>query len=261
VEGILIKDFETIRVRLEDEICYLQIYRPDAKNTINECLIVECSQAIKACEESAKILVFEGLPDIFCFGADFQEMQQSIESEQKLKQNSELLYNLWLQMATGPFISIAHVQGHANAGGVGFVAACDIVLSDERAIFSLSELLFGLIPACVLPFLIRRIGFSKANNMTLTTRPISAKLAHNWGLVDAYEENSKNLLRKQLLRLRRITKKTVLRYKEYMGELNEFLITAKKNAIPANFNVFSDQRNIDYIIRYLKYKKLPWEND
>lgn len=261
MEVTLISDFETIRVRFEDEICYLQIYRPSAKNTINECLIKECSQAIKECDQSAKILVLEGLPDIFCYGADFKEVQQYIENEHKVKQNTELLYNLWLQMATGPFITIAHVQGDANAGGVGFVAACDIVLSDARAMFRLSEMLFGLIPACVLPFLIRRIGFSKANYMTLTTRPTSAEVAHEWGLVDAYEENSKNLLAKHLLRLRRISKKTISRYKRYSGEIHDFLNTAKTVAISTNFKVFSDPCNIDCIMRFLKYKKLPWEKD
>jgi polyketide biosynthesis enoyl-CoA hydratase PksH len=253
--------FETIRVRFENEICYLQIYRPEANNTINKCLIEECSQAIQSCKHSTKILVLEGLPDIFCFGADFQEMQQHMENEHKLTQNSELLYNLWLQMATGPYITITHVQGHVNAGGIGFVAACDIVLADKCVIFSLSEMLFGLIPACVLPFLIRRIGFSRANYMTLTTQPISAMLAHNWGLVDAYDENSENLLRKHLLRLRHIPAKAILRHKRYMGKLNDFLNIAKTDAIPASYKVFSDQCNIDNIIRYLKYKQLPWEKN
>nr|WP_269820011.1 enoyl-CoA hydratase-related protein [Bacillus velezensis] len=42
--------------------------------------------------------------------------------------------------------------GVANAGGIGFVAASDIVIADDTAVFSLSELLFGLFPAMVLPF-------------------------------------------------------------------------------------------------------------
>ena len=95
-------------------------------------------------------------------------------------------------------MSIAHVRGKANAGGIGFVAACDIVLADSAAVFSLSELLFGLMPACVLPFLVRRIGFAKANAMTLSTQPVGVQVAREWGLVDAFEENSDNLLRKHL---------------------------------------------------------------
>src|SRR5439155_22787849 len=94
------------------------------------------------------------------------------------------LYDLLLQLETGSYITLSHVQGKANAGGIDIVAACDIVLADHAAQFSLSELLFGLFPACVLPFLIRRVGFQKAHYMTLMTQPISAQRAHTWGLVD-----------------------------------------------------------------------------
>jgi polyketide biosynthesis enoyl-CoA hydratase PksH len=254
-------DYETIRVRFEGDICYLQIYRPDANNTINDRLIDEFNKALKVCDRSAKIVVLEGMPEVFCFGADFKGIQADIERENNLEQNPEPLYDLWQQLASGPYISIAHVRGKANAGGVGFVAACDVVLCEEKAVFSLSELLFGLMPACVLPFLIRRMGFSRANYMTLMTQPISAKQAKTWGLVDAYEADSDNLLRRHLLRLRRLTKKGVIRYKQYMGALNDFLIASKPRALEANKEVFSDPDNLEKIARYVKTGKFPWEGE
>jgi len=125
-----------------------------------------------------------------------------------------------LRLATGPYVTIAHVRGTANAGGVGFVAASDIVLADETAQFSLSELLFGLYPACVMPFLIRRIGFQKANYFTMMTKPISAMLACEWGLVDAVEPVSEVLLRRHLQRLRRLSKTAIRRYKTYMSRIS-----------------------------------------
>ncbi len=252
------KPFETIQVNFDEDICYLQIYRPDANNTINDLLIEECSQVLNQCEASAKIIVLEGLPEVFCFGADFQEIQKSLAGEPK-QQDPGPLYNVWQQLALGTYITIAHVRGKANAGGIGFIAACDIVLCEEKAVFSLSELLFGLIPACVLPYLIRRIGFSKAHYMTLMTQPISAMQAHTWGLVDAFEENSKNLLRKHLLRLRRLSKTGISRYKRYMGNLNDILITSKLKALEANKEVFSDQSNLEKIEYFVKTGIFDWE--
>jgi polyketide biosynthesis enoyl-CoA hydratase PksH len=258
----MIKNFETIRVRFEEDICYIQIYRPDANNTINDLMIKEFAEVLAVCENATKIVVVEGLPEVFCFGADFKGIQKSIEDNtQNLEQNPEPLYNLWLQMTTGSYITIAHVRGKANAGGIGFVAACDIVLCEEKAVFSLSELLFGLMPACVLPFLIRRMGFSRANYMTLMTLPITAKLAHEWGLVDAYEENSENLLRKHLLRLRRLSKTGVSRYKRYMSNLDEILVKSKPKALEANIEVFSDQINLGKIVQYVKTGQFPWEEN
>lgn len=255
------KKYETIRVRFEENICYLQIYRPDANNTINNLMIKECSQVLTQCEDLANIVVLEGLPNVFCFGADFQEIQESFENEDRLEHNPEPLYNLWLQLTTGSYVTIAHVRGKANAGGIGFVAASDIVLCEKKAMFSLSELLFGLMPACVLPFLIRRMGFSKANYLTLMTKPISAKQAQSWGLVDVYEENSENLLRLHLLRLRRLSKTGISRYKQYMNLLNDFHMLSKSKAIKANKELFSDLNNLEKISRYINTGKFPWEGE
>jgi len=252
--------YKTIRVRWEKNICYLQIYRPDADNSINDILVQECSEVLKECEQSANILVLEGLPEIFCIGADFKNIQAQLESGQVPEQNPEHLYNLWLQLKNGKFISIAHVRGKTNAGGVGFASACDIVLCNDGASFSLSEMLFGLMPACVLPFLIRRVGTSRAHYMTLMTQTFSVQTAHEWGLVDAYDANSDNLLRKHLLRLRLLPKKGIVRYKQYISHLSDFINTAKPKAVEANCMVFSDKNNLAKIERYVETGVFPWEN-
>ena len=253
-----IETCETLNVSFEQDICTIQIHRPDANNTINNRLIEEFTNVLNWCDEQAKIVVIEGLPQVFCFGADFKELEDSLDSDGQ-SQNPGPLYDLWLKLANGPYITIAHVRGKANAGGIGFVAACDIVLCEDQAVFSLSELLFGLMPACVLPFLIRRIGYPKANYMTLMTQPISAAQALEWGLVDAVENNSNNLLRKHLLRLRRLSKPGILRYKRYMNNLSDELAGSKQKALDANVEVFSDKDNLNKIVRFVKTGQFPWE--
>ena len=252
-------DFTALRVRFDGDIAYLQIHRPEANNAINDRLIAEFTSAMDECDTRAKIVVVEGLPDVFCFGADFAELQKSFDGDGVPQQDPKPMYDLWKRLATGPFVSIAHVRGKANAGGISFVAACDIVIADSAAVFSLSELLFGLMPACVLPFLIRRIGFAKANYMTLSTQPVTVQVALDWGLVDAYEDNSDNLLRKNLLRLRRLNKQSVARYKRYMGAIESSLETAESRALAANRDVFSDVENLQRISRYVKTGQFPWE--
>ena len=245
-----------IRVRSDDDIGYIQFHRPAANNAINDRLIAETTAAFDALERTCKVIVLEGLPDVFCAGADFGEIGTHAKP-----QDPGPLYDLWLRLATAPVVSIAHVRGRANAGGIGFVAACDIVLSDEKATYSLSELLFGLMPACVMPFLVRRIGFARANTFTLTTQPATAKQALEWGLVDACEAGSENLLRKHLLRLRRLGKTAVARYKRYADGLDGSLRAAREPALAANLDVFSDPDNLHRIARYVQTGKFPWETD
>lgn len=251
--------YKTLRVRFDQDICCIQMYRPDADNALNEQMIDELVHIYQVCEERAKVVVLEGTAEVFCFGADFQEVGSSEHSGQQ--DSPEPLYDLWRKMAFGPYLTVAHVRGKVNAGGIGFVAAADIVLSDTTATYSLSELLFGLMPACVLPFLIRRIGITKANYMTLMTQPINAQQAAEWGLTDATEQNSANLLRKHLLRLRRLNKTAITRYKAYLAQLDPMVDVAKQPAIAANLAVFSAPENIANITRYVQTGQFPWESN
>lgn len=252
--------YRLIRVRQEDDICYLQIHRPDADNSITSALVAEMAQALVRCEPITKILVLAGLPTMFCAGADFRAIERDCGRAAGYEQHDPAaLYDLWTQLAAGPFISIAHVRGKANAGGLGFVAACDLVLADEGASFALSEMLFGLMPACVLPFLVRRVGFARANYMTLMTQPVAARQALEWGLIDAMEGNSEILLRRHLQRLRRLSKSAIVRYKSYVRGMMEPVAVARGAAIRANLEMFADARNLENVVRYVRSGRFPWE--
>ena len=251
-------DYQTVSVRFDGPVCFLRMNRPDAGNAINALMVEEGMQVLQMCEASATVVVLEGLPDLFCVGADFSEVVHHVNSGEAAPA-PEPLYDLWLKLATGPYVTIAHVRGKVNAGGVGFVAACDIALADDKAIISLSELLFGLFPACVLPFLIRRVGFQKAHYLTLTTAPVPVQKAHEWGLIDAWDKNSDALVRKHLLRLRRLSQTGIGRYKRYMTRLCDLPLQMKSEAIEANKEIFSDARILDGIVRYREEGKFPWE--
>lgn len=287
--------YRTIRVRFQDSICFLQLHRPASNNTINGEMVEECRDVLARCEESATVVVIEGLPEVFCFGLDFQTVGQArgasalrassgagalgegaaeavgaakfapttapLEGAEGAEgaEGPEPLYDLWTQLAAGSFVSVARVQGKVNAGGVGFVAACDIVLSDESAVFSLSELLFGLMPAIVMPFLVRRVGFQRAHYLTLMTKPITARRAFELALVDDCDANIESLLRMHLLRLRRLSKAAVGRYKRYMGDVNDSLRQLRPLATRANRDVFSDPSNLEKITRFVQTGQFPWE--
>ena len=251
--------YETIKVHFDESICHLQIDRPEANNTISGQLVAECNAVLTACEDVATVIVLSGTREVFCYGADFDALANPLTTTDGEHDGPGPLYDLWLRLATGPFVTISHVRGKANAGGIGFVAASDIVLADETAQFSLSELLFGLYPACVMPFLIRRIGFQKAHYLTLMTQPISAQKALEWGLVDAFEASSEVLLRRHLQRLRRLSKVALRRYKTYMIDIGAPLQELKSPAIAGNREVFTDAANLQSITRYVEKGIFPWE--
>jgi polyketide biosynthesis enoyl-CoA hydratase PksH len=251
--------YETIKVRLQDSVCFVQFDRPEANNTICGRLVEECHDALSAYEDSATVVVVSGSPEIFCLGADFADVTNP-NGDRTQDDVPSLLYDLWLRLATGPYVTIAQVRGRVNAGGIGFVAACDIALGDVTAQLSLSELLFGLYPACVLPFLIHRIGFQKAHYLTLTTQPISGTRACEMGLLDGCESSVDRLLQRHLQRLRLLSKNAIRSYKAYVNRITVPLRDLKSPAVAANRDLFSDARNLHSIRRYVEHGVFPWES-
>lgn len=252
-------DHRAIEVSTQDTVCWVRFNRPEANNTIDKHLVEECLEVVARCERELTVLVLEGSADVFCLGADFRGMHEQEQQGYRDEHRPEALYDLWSKLATGSFITVSHVRGRANAGGLGFVGASDIVIAHTHAQFSLSEMLFGIIPACVLPFLIRRVGFQRAHYLTLATHPIDGRQALEWGLADVGGDDSAELLRKHLLRLRRLSKSAIGRYKSYMNRLSTTIRDQRDVAVAQNHAVFSDPAVVQNIHRYVETGRFPWE--
>lgn len=251
---------ETVRVRIDAGVCFLQLHRPEARNAINARMVADCTRVLDACEaEGLGVVVIEGLPDVFCFGADFGGLRdQVVEGEDDGGAGAAAMYALWTRLAQGPFISVAHVRGSVNAGGNGFVAACDIAIADPEARFGLSELLFGLYPACVLPFLIRRIGLQRAHYLTVSTQPIGAAEACLWGLVDRVADPSDAEVQRHLRRLRLLPPASVAAYKGYLARLSGTIDAARADAVGHNRSMHALPGVIEGIVRYAETGRFPW---
>jgi methylglutaconyl-CoA hydratase len=75
------------------------------------------------------------------------------------------------------------VQGDCYAGGMGLVAACDVVVAVDTANFCLSEVKLGLIPATISPYVIKAMGEQAARRYFLTAERFDAREAHRVGFV------------------------------------------------------------------------------
>lgn len=250
----------TLRLREQGRTWFVQLHRPEADNALNTAMVCELTDVLaRAAASPATVLVLEGLPEVFCFGADFGAIADAARAGGPTAADPEPLFELFRQLAYTDLLTIAHVRGKANAGGVGIVAACDLVIADEGATFSLSELLFGLIPAVVLPFLIRRTGFQHAHYLAGTTQTVDAERACEWGLVDACGADSEALLRTHLKRLTRLSKPAVARYKAYLRQLSPIPEQTKSAALATNREVFEDPMNVRAIQKYAEEGLFPWE--
>jgi len=246
--------FQRISVSFQRNVCRVNLVGPNGRSEITARLVSELEQVLFDPELAGKILVLEGSEDVFCTGADLGAIVSHGEAPAP-PPDPDRLYRLWLRLAYGPFVSVAHARGQTKAGGIGFVAACDIALASSRSTFGLSELLFGLLPACVMPFLERRVGSAKANYMTIMTMSFEATKVCQWGLLDECQEDSVDLLRRHLLRLNHIPARAIKEYKDYLRVKDTAgLLTNQHAAVQASHRAFSNSENRDAISRFLSLR-------
>lgn len=179
-------DYKTILIDLEPPVARIILNRPEVHNAFNAAMIRELISALEEIKNRTEIrvLVLTGQGKSFCAGADLNWMREIINYsfEENLRESRELA-DLIYQLDELPLPTIARINGATIGGGNGFHAACDIAIASEEALFSLSEVKIGLIPAVISPYVIRRIGESRARQYFLTGERISAKRAEEIGLV------------------------------------------------------------------------------
>jgi methylglutaconyl-CoA hydratase len=170
----------------DDYVAVLNLSRPEVANALSAALIGELTAHLNlvAADQNCRALVLRGSGKHFSAGADLGWMKEaaSLDYDGNLR-DSEQLIRLFEALANLPFPSLACVHGSAFGGAVGLAAACDVVLAVEGARFCLSEVKLGLIPAVILPYLVRKVAPGSLRYWAVTGRLISPSEALGAGLV------------------------------------------------------------------------------
>ena len=177
----------TISYSLDNRIAKVNLARPEVHNAFNEIMIAELSEVFSRISQdsSARVVVLTGNGESFCAGADLNWMKKMINySYQQNLEDSLKLAELFYLMYSLPKPIIARVNGAAIGGGTGLVAVCDIAIAAEKAKFSLSEVKLGLVPACISPYVIRKVGEGRCREFFLTGERLTANRALELGLVN-----------------------------------------------------------------------------
>ena len=105
------------------------------------------------------------------------------QTEEENKAGTKLLGDMVsaIDNCTKPVVGVVH--GHAFGGGFGLCTVCDIVIAEEKTMFSLSEVLIGLIPAVIGPYTENKIGKSWFRALGISGERFDAPFAEKIGLV------------------------------------------------------------------------------
>lgn len=176
----------SVLIEHDGPVLRLTLNRPEVRNAFDEEMIQTLSAAALQAGEDRTIraIVLAGKGKAFCAGADIGWMAKAIAySRQENLSDAEDLARLLERLDTLPVPVIGRIQGSALGGGVGLAAICDIAIAAEDAVFALSEVKLGILPAVVAPYVLRKIGISAAREFFLTGARFDAARAREIGLV------------------------------------------------------------------------------
>ncbi len=179
------KKFETLLYTEEGPVARVTLNRPEVHNAFNGTMIEELISVFNSLsnDKEIRVVVLGASGKSFCAGADLNWMREVIKYsfEENLRESNRVS-DMMEAINYCPKATIARVQGATLGGGTGLIAACDLVLASENSFFSLSEVKIGLVPACISPYVIARLGPGKARECFITGERLSGEKAAKLGL-------------------------------------------------------------------------------
>lgn len=167
-------------------IASLTLNRPEKHNALSEKMIAEITDAATKIASDTKVraVILSGNGKSFCAGGDLAWMKEQMKATRvqrivEARKLAEMLYCL----NTLPVPLIGNIHGNAFGGGVGLVSVCDVAYCSNNAMFALTEVKLGLIPATISPYVYAKIGESNARYTALSARLLSATEAERIGLI------------------------------------------------------------------------------
>ena len=162
----------------------LTLNRPRALNAWSVDLCTRFCQAFAALQEDdqVRVLILTGTGRAFCAGLDVKEMRADPDAFfTRVRANSP---GVAVQAGRKPLIGA--INGDAVTGGFEIALLCDILICSENASFMDTHTRIGLMPGWgISQLLSRRVGISRAKEISLTARKVGGAEAAAIGLVNA----------------------------------------------------------------------------
>ncbi|ARS90627.1 enoyl-CoA hydratase/isomerase family protein [Natrarchaeobaculum aegyptiacum] len=189
-----------VSVSDDDLVVRATIDRPDRRNALNDGVIRGLSDVLEAADAGpTRVVVIRGAGGTFCSGGDLQEFPIG-QGTQAYRENFGALSGLIERLQRTSALTVAAVEGHCLAGGLGLATACEFVLASDDASFGTPEVDVGLFPAQAMAPITRAATEKAALKLLFTGEHVDAAEAREMGLVtdvvaaEAFEADLESLV-------------------------------------------------------------------
>jgi feruloyl-CoA hydratase/lyase len=181
---------DLVLVEFDDGIAWVTMNRPDKRNAMSPALNDEMLRTVNALatDERCKVFVLTGAGDSFAAGMDLKEYFRMTDGAP-----DTILLNVrrvaeewqWRRLRDYPKPTIAMVNGWCFGGAFTPMVACDLAIAAEEAVFGLSEVNWGILPAGnVSKATIETIGYRNSLYYAMTGKNFDGRKAAEMGLVN-----------------------------------------------------------------------------
>jgi trans-feruloyl-CoA hydratase/vanillin synthase len=149
-EGMATKNYQTVKVEIEDGIAWTILNRPEKRNAMSPQLHYDMLEALTELEtdKESKIVVLTGAGESWCAGQDLKEYFRATDNNPVERRKASWASQewRWRRLFIFPKPTIAMVNGYCFGGAFTPLIACDFAIAAEDAVFGLSEVNWGIFP-------------------------------------------------------------------------------------------------------------------
>jgi methylglutaconyl-CoA hydratase len=175
-------DQSSVRCEMRGPAAWITLAAPTTRNALSGPMIQALGAGLtRAMDDPAvRVVVLTGEGPAFCAGADLKAGGAAVAPGAGQRNPFiEILRTMW----DGPKPVIVAANGHAFGGGLGLVAAADIAIAADSAVFSFSEVRVGVIPAMISVVVLPKLGVHQTMRLFLTGSRFGAQEALGYGLL------------------------------------------------------------------------------
>jgi methylglutaconyl-CoA hydratase len=170
-----------VRTSVDDDIATVRLDSPTNRNALSVALLEQLAGALELIASlEPRALVLTHVGPVFCAGADLRE--RSSESP-PMPRHGAAMHDVLATLMDAPWPTIAEVRGPVRAGGIGLMAACDLVVVRTDVTFAFTEVRIGVAPAIISVPVLARTNASHVASAFLTGEVFDAHRALGIGLV------------------------------------------------------------------------------
>ena len=250
---------------------YVTLNRPERRNAMNNQMNQELHDLTDflATSRSIRVVILQGAGGNFCAGGDIKERKEQTDSsvsgfdpaKARNIKSGQLFKKFW----TLPQTLIVVVEGSAMGGGFGLACLADLTLVHKEATLGMPETTLGIAPAQIAPYVVKRIGLTRAKQMALTGERIHGETAYQLGIAQYLATSNEllgELLESVIQRVEQCAPKACAATKKIMHEVGA---RNDEEMIQFSANIFSElnkqNESREGHLAFVEKRKPKWTDD